>query len=573
MSFNPTEHPRDKDGEFAPKGSSGASASPTLTPAALATKLEAKLHGDTKSHAMDGQAKHQLKNDPDKELLLKHGAFQSGAGKVMKPRDDGSCHWNVAAMHAKGEIDHIVVGYALNESAGWHQHTWGEKGGKIIETTPSNADATRYYGMKLSPAQAKQFKAHTEAHPPGGGVVRFGPTGKLSAPEAKPSAAPAEGAAAHHKQALHEFKGALARRHKDPAAYDAARQKLADANVKLKEATAGIKAGKPADVKPVVVPPSHVAPAPPPVKAVGAVAPAAPAKEAAVKAGHLIQHAVDTNKAAEEAWAAYHKRDKYLEKMNSHLRYTDPIKKEMSAKATALGKESTDARAAVEKHVSDFVESHGGNGKLANDMVRSWAISSSGGEAVHLRVGALRYLGKDDHATLEREWVGIRHAAVALHMGDGADIGPAHHAHVEKLWRPNFDEAVATPKTRESVAALAMLSQAAHDKPEVVLYRGVHGQQATAIREAIARGDKHITIATGAISSWSESAAEGRKFAHGSMSVGANGVVLKVKAKRETIAFSHKAAPQLDPTQVKGKKEVVIFTPGALTINAEDIEL
>jgi SPP1 gp7 family putative phage head morphogenesis protein len=114
----------------------------------------------------------QIDNDPDVLALLERGELQKGTSKKMVHMTDGECHWNIAELYGKDDIDDIVLGYARGPDGDWHQHTWGLKNGKIIETTQGNATATEYYGMKLTKTEAKAFANHAKANPPGGGVVR-----------------------------------------------------------------------------------------------------------------------------------------------------------------------------------------------------------------------------------------------------------------------------------------------------------------------------------------------------------------------------------------------------------------
>lgn len=92
---------------------------------------------------------------------------------------DGECHWNVAKLFVDGDVDDICIGYTQNFH-GWHQHTWGLKGGQIIETTASNLDNYAYYGYKLNKAEAATWSKFVKEHPPGAGFVNTTKGGSLS---------------------------------------------------------------------------------------------------------------------------------------------------------------------------------------------------------------------------------------------------------------------------------------------------------------------------------------------------------------------------------------------------------
>lgn len=122
---------------------------------------------------------HQLLSDPDLKHIHDHGKkYYSGDRKTIKMRD-GECHWNVSKLHDKKKIDHIVVGYAQTDR-GWHQHTWGLKNDKVVETTPYDHENTSlYFGHKLSDNDANKFKQLTKNNPPGKGMVRTKKGGKV----------------------------------------------------------------------------------------------------------------------------------------------------------------------------------------------------------------------------------------------------------------------------------------------------------------------------------------------------------------------------------------------------------
>lgn len=110
----------------------------------------------------------QLNRDPDAGNILKNGVFVDPKKNPVEKMlgKDGHCHWNTAQLFREGKIDAIVTGYAQNFQ-GWHQHTWGEKNGKIVETTESNLINTRYFGVMLNKTESVAFTKWAEENLPG----------------------------------------------------------------------------------------------------------------------------------------------------------------------------------------------------------------------------------------------------------------------------------------------------------------------------------------------------------------------------------------------------------------------
>jgi len=118
----------------------------------------------------------QIHKDPDAVTIAKEGKhtkIQGNKGALAEPQlgTDGQCHWNTGKLMEQGKIDAVVIGFAKG-SQGWHQHTWGTKGGKIVETTASNVGNNHYFGKTLSPAESTSFALWVKKNPPGSGVVR-----------------------------------------------------------------------------------------------------------------------------------------------------------------------------------------------------------------------------------------------------------------------------------------------------------------------------------------------------------------------------------------------------------------
>jgi len=114
----------------------------------------------------------QMDRDPDKKLIMSRGKATKkkdlSKKRVLESMDEGKCHWNTGKLYDEGKIDAVVIGYAKNTSAGWHQHTWGIKDGKIVETTQSNMSSTAYFGAQLTPTESQAFATMTRETPPSG---------------------------------------------------------------------------------------------------------------------------------------------------------------------------------------------------------------------------------------------------------------------------------------------------------------------------------------------------------------------------------------------------------------------
>lgn len=254
----------------------------------------------------------------------------------------------------------------------------------------------------------------------------------------------------------------------------------------------------------------------------------------------------------------------------------------------------------------------GGDGKAADRWMNGWSTASTDPSAQVMRGAALRLAaGSEDEfrAMLEEETRDVERAALGGKSREekiaeieeerrrqertfggpptappAADLVDEHLGH----WKTK-DPATALRTVRErlemgarqgnTMAAMAAMSQAMHPEPEVELFRGVHGAQADAIHAAIGRarerGETHVEIDVGVIGSFSELRTQVSKFAKGKVTGrdGIRGAIIRVAAPRESILLSHKALPQIDNSQVKGKNEVAILTRGPLKVRIEDIEV
>lgn len=164
-----------RGGEWTSGGSPGAGSAPS---SGDADALAATLDGIDNSASIPAQAMNQLKHDPDAKLIAEKGSSQSTKGATYVAGKEGQCHWNTAKLFKEGKIDAVVIGYARTPKGvnppNWHQHTWGMKNGKIVETTASNKGNLHYFGVKLGKADSGKFADWAIANPPGGGVVRYG---------------------------------------------------------------------------------------------------------------------------------------------------------------------------------------------------------------------------------------------------------------------------------------------------------------------------------------------------------------------------------------------------------------
>lgn len=121
----------------------------------LLNKLKKKLATLGGPKTLEPEAEYQAENDPDLEWITKSGkAYKKVA--VTRSLPDGRCHWNIAYLYGRNEVDTICIGYAQNFQ-GWHQHTWGLKDGKLVESCPSNFANKLWYGVSLSESQAEGF--------------------------------------------------------------------------------------------------------------------------------------------------------------------------------------------------------------------------------------------------------------------------------------------------------------------------------------------------------------------------------------------------------------------------------
>ncbi len=73
---------------------------------------------------------------------------------TLVPGEPSHCHDNVIELWQHDELDAIGTGFALSEDELWRPHSWGLRGGVIIETT---VPRVRYFGARLRGAAAEFF--------------------------------------------------------------------------------------------------------------------------------------------------------------------------------------------------------------------------------------------------------------------------------------------------------------------------------------------------------------------------------------------------------------------------------
>lgn len=148
-----------------------------ITESASLDSLNKHLKSINGKSIPSGHAQTQVHNDPDLHKIMKHGKtftkLHTNTQKC-KTTNHGECHWNAAAEYKAGNADRIAIGYAHHPETGWHQHTWGVKGGKVVEPSPHDRDNTHWHGRVLSKKESDAFAAHVskKQNYPGAGNVR-----------------------------------------------------------------------------------------------------------------------------------------------------------------------------------------------------------------------------------------------------------------------------------------------------------------------------------------------------------------------------------------------------------------
>ena len=86
--------------------------------------------------------------------IADHGRMFPGRGSMEITGEQSHCHSNVAGLYQAKRVDTIVTGFALSKDGLWREHTWGLKGGRVVETTERRV---KYFGMVLEKAAALEF--------------------------------------------------------------------------------------------------------------------------------------------------------------------------------------------------------------------------------------------------------------------------------------------------------------------------------------------------------------------------------------------------------------------------------
>ena len=96
-----------------------------------------------------------LGEERDINLLASRGRLFSEKDRLFKQMQPNECHTNSANLFSRKNVDGIGTGFALTKDGIWGSHSWGLKGGKIVETTYKGF--IRYFGVELKGKEAKAF--------------------------------------------------------------------------------------------------------------------------------------------------------------------------------------------------------------------------------------------------------------------------------------------------------------------------------------------------------------------------------------------------------------------------------
>lgn len=86
------------------------------------------------------------------DLLLEHGRYTKADSVEYLTMKPSACHENVAEwfLQQDGVDSYVCTGYALSRDGLWRQHSWGMRGGDIVETT---CEREAYFGLSYRPKQ------------------------------------------------------------------------------------------------------------------------------------------------------------------------------------------------------------------------------------------------------------------------------------------------------------------------------------------------------------------------------------------------------------------------------------
>lgn len=122
-------------------------------PSGYANQLASKL--ESLGGKLSTYDKRTIRTDPDlKDIVTRGQVFEGGKKAIFRQKEANSCHGNVCGLWIKsgGKVQ-MATGYALTDGR-WAQHSWGVKGGQVLETT---GPREKYFGVVFNHDEAKAF--------------------------------------------------------------------------------------------------------------------------------------------------------------------------------------------------------------------------------------------------------------------------------------------------------------------------------------------------------------------------------------------------------------------------------
>jgi hypothetical protein len=169
-------------------------------------------------------------------------------------------------------------------------------------------------------------------------------------------------------------------------------------------------------------------------------------------------------------------------------------------------------------------------GEAVKTAINGWTGTSHGKGAALLKIVAAEFYGKDytGEPKLDKTVANYGSFEVAKQKADAIKEAFIAHKELTKEWVSKYGA-----KT---------------------VYRGLRGDIAKKIKEAIQKGDKEIEFSANTLSSWSESKNKAESFGHG-------GVMLKMKVNPDHVWSCYKAAPY-GFGSFMAEKEYIMGVPG-----------